>query len=53
MIDVKKHLIDRLNHLKSVYSQETNVKLTKTVNSDFVRELSIRIDELEQLKDKL
>jgi hypothetical protein len=52
-ISMDKIINDRLNHLKSLYSQESRVKLTKTVSKEKLLELSIRIDELENLKHKI
>ncbi len=52
-IRMNKIINDRLNHLKSLYSQESRVKLTKTVSKEKLLELSIRIDELENLKHKI
>jgi hypothetical protein len=50
---MEKIINDRLNHLKSLYSQESRVKLTKIVSKEKLLELSIRIDELENLKHKI
>ena len=44
---------DRLNELKSKLSEETNVKLTKRLNEMKIYSLSIRIDELEWLIEKI
>jgi len=52
-ISMEKIINDRLNHLKSLYSQESRVKLTKIVSKEKLLELSIRIDELENLKHKI
>ena len=47
---MEKKINDRLNHLKSLLTDETRVKLTKNINLGLVQELTIRIDELKRLK---
>lgn len=53
MTRTNKVIKDRLNELKSKLSEETNVKLTKRLNEMKIYSLSIRIDELEWLIEKI
>jgi hypothetical protein len=46
---IKKKLLDKLNHYKSQLKELTSAKLYKRVNQDKIRDLEIRIETLQQL----
>lgn len=50
---MEKILKDRLNTLKSRLADETHVKITKVINQYRVKELEIRISEVEWLLKKV
>lgn len=45
----EKRLKDKYNHLNSLLKEETNRKLTKTLNLDRIKELEIQVKLLKEL----
>jgi len=49
----KKKLVDKYNHLNSLLTQAKHVKLTKIINDDLVRDLTIQVKLLKELIDAI
>jgi hypothetical protein len=47
--EIKRQILNKLNHYKSNLQEETKVKLNRLANKEKIRELEIRIETLKEL----
>jgi hypothetical protein len=47
--EIKRQLLDKLNHYKSNLQEETKVKLNRLANKEKIRELEIKIETIKEL----
>ena len=51
--EIKRQILNKLNHYKSNLQEETKVKLNRLANKEKIRELEIKIEVLNELEKKL
>ena len=52
-IQIGEAIRDRVNALRSKVAELNQPKLTKTIDTEYLRELQVRLNELEELKQKI